>query len=56
MIYRFHKSVFDRSVSSVKRLNWVTQNTEPFKTLSTFCLAYCNIIINRRSQYWAINW
>ena len=31
-------------------------STEPLKTLSTFCLTYCNIIINCRSQYWVINW
>ena len=27
-IYRFHKSLFDRSVSNVKRLTRATQNTE----------------------------
>jgi hypothetical protein len=31
-------------------------STEPLKTLSAFCLTYCNSIINRRSQYWAIHW
>jgi hypothetical protein len=27
-IYKYRKSVFDRSVISVRRLNWATQNTE----------------------------
>jgi hypothetical protein len=27
-IYKYHKSVFDRSVISVRRLNWATENTE----------------------------